>query len=606
MTSFHRVSLLTALLIALLSLAQSATAEVNAWLDQNEVGSGESVQLVLERSGNANSQPDLAPLKQDFDILSRSSGSSVQIINGHMSAKSRITLTLAPKHSGKLVVPALHWDGDISPMLPLTVDAGAAGGKPSGSSAGSSSGTSSHVFVTASTEQKSPYVQAAVPVTVRVYTDLPIYQAGLDLQANNDVLVQQLGEDQQGTTIRDGRNFRVIERKYLLFPQRSGKITLDGAVLNAQVQDMRADDPFGGMFGQVPFGGMLGTARTIQVRSEPIVLDVRPRPANAKGQDWLPAKKVTLTESWQPDGSAIHVGDPVTRHLHLEAQGLTAAQLPELGTQMALPDGIRTYPDQSKLTNSTQAGDVVGTRDQDIALVASRPGHYELPAISLFWWDTARDVQHEIDLPARTLEVLPGAGTVTAGTTTPGQSNQAPPPPPLSPPLSQPLAQAEGHPGTTAVPLVTSEPSTPWRAISAGLAGLWLATVGAWLFTRRSGATRTAAPTSPTATTKDSPKAAEARRAFHESCRNNDAPSARRHLLDWARATWPNDPPLGIKRLADRLADPQTGAMLAELDRACYAGGTWQPQALSERLKTLSVEPASGKRAPTGLAELYP
>src|SRR5512135_435152 len=243
-----------------LGLGLPASAAISAWLSHDQVGPGETVQLTLQHDGQTDSQPDLSPLRQDFDILGRSSGSSIQIVNGKMTAQNQLTLVLSPKHGGKLQVPALQWDGQSSPALNLTV-----ANSPTQQNGGNTAGATGtdHVFLTATLDSKQPYVQAADTLTVRLYTDQPLYQANLELQPSNDVLVQQLGQDSQSTTTRNGRSYQVVERKYLLFPQRSGHITLDGPVLNAQVQDGASGNPFGSdpffgnVFGQNPFGGML-------------------------------------------------------------------------------------------------------------------------------------------------------------------------------------------------------------------------------------------------------------------------------------------------------------------------------------------------------------
>jgi len=580
--------------VGLWSLSLTASAAVSARLDPTQVGPGEAVQLILQHDGQTGSQPDLGPLRQDFDVLGRSTGSSIQIVNGKMSAQTEITLTLMPKHGGNLQVPALQWDGQTTPALALTVNGNAAATPPGNVPASGSA----HVFLTATLDQKQPYVQAAATLTVRLYTDEPLYQASLELQPSNDVLVQQLGQDSQTSAVRDGRTYRVIERKYLLFPQRSGRTRLDGPVLNAEVQDTRGgSDPFGAnaffgnVFGRNPFGGMMNATRPLRIRADPLVLDVRPRPASGTGHDWLPAQKVTLAETWQPDSGPLHVGDPITRHLHLSALGLTASQLPDLSVLMPLPDGLRAYPDQAKLNTGVQGDGVVGTRDQDIALIASRSGRYQIPALHLYWWDTTRNLQREVELPARTLFVLPSAGGVAAATTPPGQAG-----------------------GT---PLLPAEPSMPvagkatpenvrWRWLSLGLGVLWLGTLLAWWISRRRD--RGHLPNSPGAArpARTTP-AADARKAFHQACHADDPHAARRHLLDWARATWPHDPPLGLQAVADRLDDAGLKPLLKQLDRVCYAGGVWEGKLLAERLRVLAGNTKEGLSPATPeLASLYP
>ena len=564
-----------------LCLSLNATAAINARLDQDQVSPGETVQLILQHDGQTDSQPDLSPLKQDFDIVVKSSGSSIQIINGKMNSQVQMSLALMPKHSGKLTVPALQWDGQTSPVLTLTVSTAAA--QPGNTSAAKS------VFMTATLEQKEPYIQAAVPMTVRIYTDQPLYQAGLDFQPGKEVLVQQSGQDRQTSETRNGQNYQVIERKYLLFPQSSGQVHLPGPVLNAQVldsKDTQGVDPFSGsIFGRNPLAGMLNTPRPIRIQADPVVLNVRPRPASAQGHDWLPAQNVSLTERWQPEQGQIHAGEPVTRHLHLSAEGLSAAQLPDLSSLMQLPAGLRAYPDQPKLDNDLSGNSITGSRDQDIAIIAGNAGHYEIPALHLYWWDTRKNIQQEVVLPARTLDVLPGSGGIAIGTSgqNPGVAQK---PAPVSSAPEQPDNKAKLR----------------WDYISLGLALLWLGTLLSWwLSGRRKSKGSATLPAAPVAV----PRITEARKAFWKSCQENDARAARRHLLAWAQASWPEHAPAGLNALADRLEDASITPLLKQLDRACYGDEQWQGAALMKSLRTLPDRPVVQPLA-TQLSGLYP
>ena len=40
------------------------------------------------------------------------------------------------------------------------------------------------------------------------------------------------------------------------------------------------------------------------------------------------------------------------------------------GSLVSVPDGIKTYPDQSSVNDAIQGDTVLGSRDQDIALIA--------------------------------------------------------------------------------------------------------------------------------------------------------------------------------------------------------------------------------------------
>lgn len=586
------------IVIALLfsSLSLSAEAAVLASLDRSQVGAGEAVQLTLQHDGQTDSQPDLGALKQDFDIVGRSTGSSIQIVNGKMSAQTQLNLTLMPKHGGKIVIPALQWGSQASPALTLTVGGSSASAQPGNAA----SAGNAHVFIVTSMDQKQPYVQAAVTLTVKLYVDEPLYQASLELQPNNDVLIQQLGKDKQTSESYHGREYQMVERKYLLFPQRSGAIKLDGPVLEAQVPDSSNADPFaadpffGNAFGHNPFAGMMNATRPIRIRGDQLALDVRPRPAANANQDWLPAQNVTLTETLQPASGTFHAGDPVTLHLHLEALGLTASQLPDLSQLLTLPSGLRAYPDQAKLNDNVQGSSVLGTRDQDIAIIASQAGRYVIPAMHLYWWDTAKNVQRRIDLAAHTLEILPGAAGASAGTA---------PPAPRSADSAQSGATASPRPANPA----TAIPSNYlWPLISLALTLLWLGTMFYLWRKKRRGGSMSGQHKRQEPILSAMPDSNQARNAFQQACRENDPQTARRQLLLWAHSTWPDDPPLGIKSIAARLGEPDLESLLQQLDRACYTGSEWQGQPLLEALQSLSGKGKPAARTAAGLAPLYP
>ncbi|HXS27819.1 MAG TPA: hypothetical protein VN730_09155 [Steroidobacteraceae bacterium] len=445
------------------------------------------------------------------------------------------------------------------------------------------------VFIETDVSSRTPYVQAATRVTVRVYSARALYHPDLDLPASADALIRQIGNDDRSTVDRDGRSYDVLTRQYLVFPQHSGKLTLPGAQLTAQVLTSNGrPDPFRGTPGRgavSPYGyGALSIAvEPLQLKGNAIALDVRPRPAGAVGSYWMPARQVTLTSTWQPQSLQAHVGDALTLDVTEQADGLTAEQLPDLTTLLAVPPGLKVYPEEPKLDNFSAGDSVVGRRQQSIALIADRPGQYTLPALHLKWWDTAHDAPQEIVLPPRTLAI--GAA-----------------------PAAPPASIARGLPGAGNV-LGASASSDPWRWATVALLAAWLLTLAAWYVERRREpvSPRPAAPEGPS-----SPGASRARAAFLDACRRHDARAARRHLIAWSAAEWARSPPAGLNGLARRIGDEQIERLLRELDRACFAGGEWRGDALAlafarwpqHREASASGAPARTRKTP--LAPLYP
>ena len=566
-----------------------ALAAVTATVNKNNLAPGDTLQLRIQRDGSADGQPDLSALKKDFDVLGSSRGSNVQIINGQMSTQTQVTVLLAPKRTGKIQIPPLQWGNEHSASIELTVGVNGGGGAAQQGGA-QKADDNSLVYLTTTLDQKQPYVQAAVVLTVRLHAGESLYQASLDFPASSDVLIKPLGKDVQTNETRNGREFQIIERKYLLFPQRSGKLSLNGPVLDAQIPDNNRKDPFDHIFRQMPFGGMVNATRPIRVRAKPIELNVLPRPASAGSTAWLPAQKVTLEENWRPDMSTIHIGEPLTRQFRLEALGLTGAQLPDPSSFMTVPEGIKAYPDQAKVTDKPQGNSVLGSRDQNIALIASRTGRYELPAVHLSWWDTTRNEKREIILPAHTLEVLPAVAGSSAMTMSPVGTES-----------SLLLPQGEQSNAIGQVGKFANNPVWMWLSLILGI--LWLGTSVAWWRARhRVHAQR---PEKIVAEKKNVPSRGGSEfKALKLACLNNDPQAARQHMLAWAGTIWPDAPPRGLNELAHQYEDANFVEALRQLDRACYTGGTWYGALLLKSLPNAPIQ-AAAKESKHVLPQLY-
>ena len=574
------------LALCLCAAGVPARATITAALSDSRIVAGTTVQLTLTYDGLTTSDPDLGPLRRDFDILGRSSSTSVQLGTGGSSETSQVVLTLAPKRAGALTVPPLSWDGERSPPLALQVT-------PATGSASAAHGpaTQAPVFIVSRVTPAQPYVQSQVRLTVQIYTAEPLYHGSLDFSGNGAVLVKQLGADQYGNALRAGRTYQVITRRFVLFPLRSGRIQLPGPLLDADVAATQRNpawsgNPFSGFF-----GGMLQTLHPIETRGDPIVLTVRPRPASAVGPDWLPASHLTLSAQWTPQSLRAQAGDPLTVTVDLQATGLTGAQLPDLSRRLAPPAGLRAYPDQAKLTDTEQGRSIVGSRDQTIAFIARRPGRYVLPAVTVRWWDTRANRPELATLPSQTLLILPAPATAPPATTSTAATAGATAhtaPPPASASRRAPSRRVPQH--------------TLWPWLSAALGALWLATVGAWLWSRRRRhRPRTAAPAQRAAP----PDAKAEQSAFREACARNDARAARRHLLHWLAAAW-GVPATSLGPLAAVNHDPRLEAQLRELEQACYGGGDWQGAPLAEALRELPPRSGAAGKPDQTIPPLYP
>ena len=541
------------LLCALDSLP--ALAALQAYVDHNPVSQDESLTLTVESSGDVDGAPDWSPLKQDFDLQGQSRNTSLSIINGSMSRKTQWMISLIPKRSGRIQIPSISVGGEQTQPLTVTVTPAsqAQAQQPGGD-----------LYMEVSAEPVTPYVQQQIIYTVRLFHAVDLGSGATlsqpDLPDGNAV-VEQLGKDKRYQSMRDGMRYDVIERRYAIYPQKSGAVDIAPVEFDGDIVQG------GGGNGMFPFGIDPFNQRTVHKRlhSRAVHINVKPIPAAFHGAQWLPARSLQLEQSWSPDPPKFEVGQPVTRTLSVLAGGLTSSQLPALGTGAV--NGVKQYPDQPSLKETQTSDGITGLRTEKTAYIPTHAGTVTLPAVRIPWWNTTTDKMEVATLPARTFTVAPASANGSA----------APPPAPsaaaTSPPSPQPSKAVAAVLTPSAPPARTVPGRWPWIALLLGIG--WLATAAAWWRQARHRSTRI----NPAQREDESLRHLE--KVLKDGCHANDAAQAKHAVLAWARCRWAQHPPMSLTAVARRCPGP-LGDALVELDRALYAqtASAWQGETL--------------------------
>jgi hypothetical protein len=551
------------LVVALLlfGAAESHAEALKASIERNPIHAGESVRLVLElRRAAGGLKPDLGPLDRDFQILHTSANTQIEFVRGLQSAITRWTIELTPKREGALTIPSISVGQFQSSELALEVlplrSRDEAGNRD--------------IFLEAEVSPDPAYVQAQMRYVVRLLRSVDVVDGTLTEPSASNAVLRRLGRDISYTTTRDGQSYRVLERRYALFPQASGELVISPVEFEGEVVDP----------GQAGSGlsRLFARGERVHLRTPVLRAMALPPPADYSGRPWLPAKSLQLTEEWSKDPERLRAGEPVTRTLHLQAVGLSAEQLPEIA--VTVTEGVKEYGDQPITRTTTDTDWVHGVREQRTALVPGNEGNYTLAEIRIDWWDTERNVLRQATIPARVLRVAAatqdGAAAMSAGD----------------------AVERERQPA----PLLWRRPLL-WQGVSVLLVFLWLATFIAW---RRARAKPQAAGGK-----RDRGLEAPQRSAasLGRACLRDDAHAAREALLQWAAASWPEDAPCSLQELAKRLANAELGAELASLDQALYGSGQepWRGEPLWQRARKGLLRPAPARpQKQDDLPVLYP
>ncbi|PID44380.1 MAG: hypothetical protein CSB48_02005 [Proteobacteria bacterium] len=584
------VGVITRLLLAgFLTLVSgtSASGELTVSIDRNQVYLNETFELRVNGEVdfkfdfgsllNFNSldipEPDLTELSKNFDIVNRQQQYNIRSVNGKNTAQITWVYELMPKTEGTTVIPALSFKNQVSKPVPITV-------LPA-SKKQNNSGEPPLVFVETELDKNEAWIQEQIILTVRLYHLNARPSGDLESPELPDAIVEKLGEGVNTYRMRYNRRYDVIERKYVIFPQKSGKLEIPALSFKGRVVDQRKRK-----------------RRYTTQRSEPASVTIKPIPTQFTGSTWLPALAIELTENFSAPIDQIKQGDSVTRTLHLTAVGLLGSAIPDL--DIGQPQGLKAYPEPPERESTRHSSGVQSTYTESVALVAVNPGEAWLPEIRIPWWDTVNNVQREAIIPARKLIVAPAG--ITAQTPSPDQAGYR------SPDNSFPATETTGETASNhETGANTPTTSGIWKLIGLSTTALWIVTLGVLVYLIKNGspirATRQPGPIQhPVYSKKEMIKAVRQKR-----------PNALQQIVAWAQGTLPNSSIDSIQdviqhyssneELAEAIRQYEKALFSKESDRAIPDQVT---ETLIRQLKSLDAHSHSNRPNPDDLTNLYP
>lgn len=519
------------LLLALLLLSTAAIAAPRAWLEPDRVTLGDTVTLNVERDGIGGDAPDFNVLERDFIVRGQSSSTQTRIGSGQRTTRTLYAVALEPRAAGVLAIPAFALGGASTEPLTLTVLPAVPGSAQRGDA----------VFLESQLDVRDPYVQQTVAYTVRLYYAVTLLDGELDAPAPDGASLQKVGEDRTYQREIGGHRYTVVERQFLLTPERSGPLQLPAPRFQGRA-----------IGGDVFFG----SRQNVRAIGTPYALQVRPQPAGAPAP-WLPARDLQLdytdasgqahdadAAATPPSRNAV-AGEPLMLSITLRADGVTSAQLPEL----VLPDidGAQVFPEPPDTRDTIRDGRPQATVTRRFAVVPSASGTLRVPALRIGWWNTATDRAAATALPALTLDVA--AGAATAVHDVPAGSGGAP-------------AATSGTDDADSAALPSS--SLRWWQGLCALLALLLALTGWWGW-RRGTAPR---PGPSSHAMRSAPATAAAPMALKRALADGDlhaiAAALRAALMPHAAT---------LDEVGSRLDDPAQRAAIDALQRALWGGG---------------------------------
>lgn len=203
--------LLTLVFLMLLGL-QTNAASLTARVDRTQLSLDETLELTLETDDTTMfGKPDLQPLDGLFRVFGSRQLNQLSSVNGQARATTQWLITLQPQQTGYVVIPPLQI-GELS-SKPITLHV-----RETSAEEGD---RLSPIFIDASLDQDSVYVQAQIVLTLRIYHSVSLYDdSTLSPLQMSDALVERLDEPRTYEKNINGIRHGVIEIRYALFPQK--------------------------------------------------------------------------------------------------------------------------------------------------------------------------------------------------------------------------------------------------------------------------------------------------------------------------------------------------------------------------------------------------
>ncbi len=384
-----------------------------------QVIEGQQFQLeytLYNASGKNLKLPDFTGCKVLYQ--GTSSGTSVSVVNGKVDRQTTEThvITLrAEKEGSYTFAPAtISVDGrtfstNTWKLTVLPPDKAGASSGGSSSRSGRQGSDDTTLFIRTVLSKTKVYEQEAILATIKLYTRASGVQAeSYNFPSFEGFVVQDI-DLPQNTSFElenyNGVNYKMaVLKQCLLFPQRTGKITINPGKYEFQVETYQlVNGPFGPM--RVP----QGVSRSVS--SNATSVEVMPLPGGKPASFMGGVGNFSLSSSI----SSTHVkaNEAITLKLVIKGSGnLKYLKNPEL----KLPNDFDTYDPKVDVSVKASAGGVSGTRTVEYTTIPRFAGTFKIPAVEFSYFDikskqykTLRTEEYEITVD----KGAPGSGGKT-------------------------------------------------------------------------------------------------------------------------------------------------------------------------------------------------
>ena len=362
---------------------------------------GEPFQMAVQVNADASNLK--LPEMNAFTVLAnrgRSSSSQVSIVNGKVNRSMQITFNyvVQANQEGTQEIGAVEVtvDRKTYQSAPVTVQvvAGSASTQQQQGSGAGSGGASAQpdnasvqtnnreVFVEVLTDRRQVYQGEFINATVKLFSTLPVSQIGsIEFPTFDGFFIQEIETPQlrqlEQETVNGVLHLTGVLRRYVLFPQRSGTLTISACKMevgiNQRVQS-RSRSIFDDFFG----GGVQTIPR--EATSRPVNITVLPlpegRPASFSGGVGQMKFDATINKT------DVKANDAITLKVTISGTGnIRFVDAPRIN----FPPDFEVY--DPKISTNPNPVITTGSKTFEYLIIPRHGGTYKIPAIEFSYFD---------------------------------------------------------------------------------------------------------------------------------------------------------------------------------------------------------------------------
>ncbi len=229
------------------------------------------------------------------------------------------------------------------------------------------------------------YVGQHVSIDVDVLTSEIIFgEPKIDLpEVDGGVLLRSSTQATRSSVTVDGKDYQQTQYAFAFFPHRAG---------TAEIPPIR-----------LRFPEKVGI--TEPLASETVTVTAV-MPEGAEGLSTLVSTtEFEVKESWSPQPADARVGDAFKRTVTMKAESVLGMGFPPLPVRDI--DGLGIYTGDPLVRDTSNRGEFSGERSQTITYVCEREGAFEIPAMTVPWFDLSLKDLKRIELPGHQFAVAP-------------------------------------------------------------------------------------------------------------------------------------------------------------------------------------------------------